>query len=113
MLRRLLAVLLLALVASTATPAHAATLTVNVLDCNSLEDGRKTSRFICEAYVSGGTGGNTYSWSAAGTPTNTSGSSTLISYCSVGTSVSVQFTVRDSSGARATASTRFYCYGSL
>lgn len=114
MFRRLFAVLLFAVAVSAATPAHAATLTIDVLDCNSLRNGRKTTGFLCEAYVSGGTGGNTYTWSVrALSQEDWANGSTLNSQCSVGTWQSVQLTVRDSSGARATPSRSFYCYGNM
>lgn len=110
MLRRLFAVLLFALAVSAAQPAHASTLTVGLLSCEGIGGGNTTARFYCEGSVSGGVGGNTYTWSMGGTQTNWADGSSLYGYCRVGKSSLVQFTVRDSSGATASASTTFYCY---
>lgn len=82
-------------------------LSVSALSCEAVR-----ISFLCDGYVSGGTGGNTYSWSV---PTKSRSDyadhSTIIAYCAIGTWVSVTFSVRDSSGATAARTTSVYCSG--
>jgi len=90
-----------------ARPAVAATLTVTALSCEAVR-----ISFLCDGYVSGGTGSYTYTWSI---PTKSRydypDHSTIIAYCSIGTWVGVTFSVRDSSGTTASKSTSVYCSG--
>jgi hypothetical protein len=94
-------------VISSAPPASATTLTASVT-CESRPIG-----FSCDGYASGGTGVYTFSWSK---PTNTrtdlATSSSVTVRCPVGTGGSIMFTVRDSSGATASASGFSRCGGS-
>lgn len=82
-------------------------LSVSALSCEAVR-----ISFLCDGYVSGGTGGNTYTWSI---PTKSRSDyadhSTIIAYCVIGTWVGVTFSVRDSSGATASRTTSVYCSG--
>lgn len=84
-------------------------LIVSDLGCEAMH-----TSFMCEGHVSGGTGGNTYTWSV---PTSSrydyADYSTMSASCSIGTSVSVTFSVRDSSGATASKTTSAHCSGGI
>ena len=92
--------------ASQPQPAIAATLTAS-LSCETTRIG-----FLCDGYVSGGTGSYTYSWNIL-TRSRYDGaaSSTITAFCTVGTWRSVTFSVQDSSGATASKTTNIYCSG--
>jgi hypothetical protein len=71
------------------------------------------ANFFCDAYPSGGTGGETYTWSGNSYATFTFISGDFASgRCRVGYTGRITVTVRDSSGATASASPLFRCYGS-
>lgn len=112
MITRLFAVMLFALAVVAAQPAHAATLTITDLYCEGIGSGR----YFCTSTVSGGAGGNTYTWtrkqigSIATATFTTSGSNTGVRGCSSGYSYDITLTVRDSAGATASANSSFYCY---
>lgn len=103
-------VLLVAAATSASTPAHAQTLTVTSLVCDTYP-----ASFSCEASVSGGTGSYTsVVWGVA--------SGSQVAYytmfglefsrrCTIGQYYSVSFQVTDSAGAFASRTTGFYCPG--
>ncbi|HEY0735800.1 MAG TPA: hypothetical protein VGD69_12890 [Herpetosiphonaceae bacterium] len=93
-------------IASQPQPAVASTLTAT-LGCETLRTG-----FICDGYVSGGTGIYTYSWNILyKSRYDGAASSTITVSCSIGTTRSVTFSVQDSSGATASKSVNVYCSG--
>ncbi len=98
--RTLLVAGLLAAAPRAGTAATA--LSIDGLYCLSQGNGRG----YCEATVSGGTGGYTYSWKPQSLwgPANTA-----LVRCTPYTMQTVTVTVTDSSGATATAETSFYC----
>lgn len=113
--RRLLVLgAVLALVGTGVPPTSAAQgrflsgpLSVSALSCEAVR-----ISVVCDGYVSGGTGGYTYSWSIpAKSRYDYADHSTIIAYCSIGTWVGVTFSVRDSSGATASRTTSVYCSG--
>ena len=112
MIRRLLAVALFAVAVSAAQPAHAATLTITDLYCEGIGSGR----YFCDATVTGGAGGNTYTWTRKPSGSiytdtfTTTDSGTGVRGCMVNYSYAVTLTVTDSSGAAASAKSSFYCY---
>ena len=82
---------------SSPLPAFASTLTVTSLDCEVRHGG-----FICDAHVSGGTGGYTYTWNQVATSrVDGVDSSRMAAACAVGSSPRVSFFVSDSAGATA------------
>ena len=88
-------------------PAYASTLTVTSLGCEP-----RPAAIICEGYVSGGTGGNTYSWTPySGHQSNFADHSSTTIYCQVGFWYSVTLTVTDSSSATASKTINAYCSG--
>jgi hypothetical protein len=92
---------------SSPLPASATTLTVTSLGCEP-----RPAAIICEGYVSGGTGGNSYSWTPySGHQSNFANSSSTTIYCQVGFWYSVTMTVTDSSNATASKTINAYCSG--
>lgn len=113
---RLLAVLLFAFVMAVAQPASAATLTVNSVSCAQTglyaPDPANYGTYSCTANVSGGTGGNTYTWtvSTGWSPGGTFvGGQTITGNCKHNTVRINQVTVRDSSGATASGTGSVVC----
>ena len=115
-IRPLVSAVLVMLIALSATlsspqPARAADPLAVSVYCEGTGGGSLYATFFCDAYPSGGTGGETYTWSG-----NSYMSFTFISggfasgRCRVGYTGRVTVTVRDSSGATASASTLFRCY---
>lgn len=107
-------VLLIALSAALtgAQPARAADPLSVLVYCEATGGGN----FVCDAYSSGGTGGNTFTWSTGGYASisrvyySDATSSSVVGRCTIGRSIKGIVTVQDSSGATATASRNFYCY---
>lgn len=65
----------------------------------------------CVGQVSGGTGGNTFNWNVIQTYREDGPETSYIEgVCNRGTYLTVTFSVTDSSGATAQASTTFRCY---
>jgi hypothetical protein len=89
---------------SGAPPASASTLAVTSLSCSARHGG-----LICEAYVSGGTGGYTYTWDQGRLRTDYPDHSRVIIDCVV-SSTTVAIFVADSSGATASKSQIVDCY---
>jgi hypothetical protein len=88
-------------------PAYATTLTVTSLGCEP-----RPAAIICEGHVSGGTGGNSYSWNPySGHQSNSTDYSSTTIYCQVGFWYSVTMTVTDSSSATASKTISAYCSG--
>jgi hypothetical protein len=115
-IRPLVSAVLVILIALGATlsspePARAADPLAVGVSCEGTGGGSTYANFFCDAYSTGGTGGETYTWSG-----NSYLSFTVISggfalgRCRVGYIGRVTVTVRDSSGATASASTLFRCY---
>ncbi|HEX8079208.1 MAG TPA: hypothetical protein VF557_03255 [Jatrophihabitans sp.] len=113
---RLFAVLLFAFAMSVAQPAHAATLTVNSVSCAQTgayaPDPTHYGTYSCTANVSGGTGGNTYTWTVSNgwyTGSTFVGGQTITGVCKYNTLRSNGVTVRDSSGATASGGSGLVC----
>jgi hypothetical protein len=88
-------------------PANATTLTITLFSCLP-----QRASFECDAQVSGGTGGNTYTWSPAPfSQYNYPDHSDAVIKCVIGVTYTISFTVRDSSGATANKSIGKYCSG--
>ena len=85
-------------------PAHATTLTITAIACEST-----THAVVCEGYASGGTPAYTYIWSPAAGDTSNSSMHTF--YCPPYTTMTITLTVRDSLGATATKTISAYCAG--
>ncbi len=85
-------------------PAHASTLTITAIGCEST-----THAVVCEAYVSGGTPAYNYTWSPAANDTSNSSMHTF--YCPPYTWMTISLTVRDSLGATASKTVSAYCAG--
>jgi hypothetical protein len=94
----------LATLISSTPPASAATLAVTSLSCSARHGG-----LICEAYVSGGAGGYTYTWNQGRFPTSYPDHSRVLVDCLV-SSTTVAIFVSDSSGATASKSQIVDCY---
>lgn len=90
---------------SSSLPAYADTLTVTFLNCEPRYYG-----MWCEAYVSGGTGGNTYTWNQPTVMRSDGPSSSIIAIACEGSRF-VTFTVKDSSNATASATIYHNCGG--
>jgi hypothetical protein len=87
-------------------PAYASTLTVTSLSCEP-----RPTALLCDGYVSGGAGGNSYSWSPAGHHTDYANESVMSFGCQIGFWYSVTMTVTDSSSATASKTISAYCSG--
>lgn len=93
----------IASVIASAPPAFADTLTVTSMDC----EGRPVGA-LCDAYVAGGTGGYTYSWSRYTRTRSDFVDGSLVTFSCSGY-VPITFTVTDSSGATASATRYTFC----
>jgi hypothetical protein len=116
MIARLLAVLVFVLTVSVAQPAHAATLTLNSVTCVQTgalaSDPTHYGTYSCTANVSGGTGGNTYTWTVSNgwyTGGTFTGGQTITGNCKYYTVRNNEVTVRDSSGATASGGASLVC----
>ena len=116
MVARLVAVLTFALTLAVAQPAYASTLTVNSVSCAQTgayaSDPNNYGTYSCTANVSGGTGGNTYTWTVStgwGPGYTFSGGQTITGVCKYNTVRTNQVTVRDSSGATASGTGSVVC----
>lgn len=113
MFTRLCVLLLLAVATvSTATPAHASTLSITAMTCNPTTRNSEygnTLNFSCWAGVSGGTGSYTsFVWYMQ--PTYFSTPDAYWSYmCTEQVTRTISLTVTDSAGATASGSTTLYC----
>lgn len=85
-------------------PAHATTLTITAIVCEST-----THAVVCDGYVSGGTPAYTYTWSPAANDTSNSSMHTF--YCAPYATLTISLTVRDSLGATASKTISAYCAG--
>lgn len=102
-----------ALVLAPLTPAAAAPqagpLTVGV-SCYSNGIQYNRGAFACDAYVSGGTGSYSYSWSPAlNADIMQNGGDYVLGSCTLGRTARVNLVVTDSSGASVASVGRLYC----
>ena len=93
-------------------PTTGSGLRVTQLQCEDAGGGGVNyTTTACLGLVEGGTGGNTYTWNVIQTwREDFANGSQIAGVCSRGTNLTVNFTVTDSSGATAAASTTFHCY---
>jgi hypothetical protein len=87
-------------------PAHAATLAITSLSCETTP-----SALLCEGWVSGGSPAYTYTWNPTGRQSNYTDHSINTIYCAVGSSYKVTFGVRDRLGATVSKTISVYCSG--
>ena len=109
MLGLLAATCALALAPLTPTAAAPQALTVGV-SCYSNGIQYNRGSFACDAYVSGGTGSYSYSWSPAlNADIMHNGGDYILGSCTLGRTARVNLVVTDSSGASVASVGRFYC----